>query len=218
MSGPERLAGLAAAERLEILGHVPVSPADGLAQAEGTLALLGPAEPGYWAHLAAQPEWRDGAPDPVDRWSRRVITRIAGEIGATAVFPFGGPPWHPFFTWALRSGRTWQSPVRLLVHDRQGLMVSFRGAVLLAGAPAPAAETSRTPCQTCADRPCLAACPAGALSGAGYDVPACHAYLDSPAGKSCLDEGCAVRRACPVSQAYGRLAMQSSYHMRQFHP
>ena len=70
-------------------------------------------------------------PDPVDRWSRRVIGRLACDLGAKALFPFGGPPYHPFYQWALRTGRAWESPVRLLVHDTQGLMVSFRGALAL---------------------------------------------------------------------------------------
>jgi len=29
--------------------------------------------------------------------------------------------------------------------------------------------------------------------------------------------GCLVRRACPVSGGYARLAEQSAYHMGQFH-
>jgi hypothetical protein len=94
------------------------------------LLLLGPKEPGFWAHLKSQPEW-DGAPDPVDRWSRRVIGCIACDLGAKALFPFGGPPYHPYYQWALRTGRVWDSPVRLLVHAGQGLMVSFRGALAL---------------------------------------------------------------------------------------
>jgi len=56
-----------------------------------------------------------------------------------------------------------------------------------------------------------------AFTEAGYDVPACHAFLDTSAGQDCLTTGCAVRRACPVSQSYGRVPEQSAYHMRQFH-
>lgn len=72
------------------------------------------------------------------------------------------------------------------------------------------------PCETCA-APCLTACPVGALTGAGYDLPACHAFLDRPEGAECLSAGCLVRRACPLSQSYARLPEQSGYHMRQFH-
>lgn len=216
MSDLAALAARAADDRLELLGYCPVRPEDGLSVTDGTIVLLGPAEPGFWAHVTAQPEWTDGRPDPVDHWSRRTIGRIACDLGAKAVFPFGGPPWRPFYTWALRSGWAWTSPVTLLVHRTQGLMVSFRGAVVLPGA-LPPAEPERSPCDSCAGRPCLSACPPGALTGAGYDVPACHDFLDGPAGESCRNGGCLVRRACPISQGYGRLARQSAYHMGQFH-
>lgn len=185
----------------------------GLPEGTRTLVLIGPAEPGFWPHLLAQPEW--SGPDPVDRWSRRVIGQIACDFGAKALFPFGGPPWHPFHEWALRSGQAWQSPVRLLVHARQGLMVSYRGALALHSAldlPPPAPR----PCDTC-PAPCLAACPASALTGAGYDLPACHAFLDCDQGASCMDGGCLVRRACPLSATYARMPEHSAYHMRMFH-
>lgn len=211
------IAQRAGAERLAVLGVLHLAPDDGLAERLQSLVLLGPAEPGFWAHLTASPEWQDGAPDPVDRWSRRVIGRLACDLGAKAIFPFGGPPHHPFYRWALRSGRAFASPVTLLVHDRAGLFVSYRGAIALEqrlDLPPPAPN----PCDDCEDKPCLAACPAQALTAQGYDVPACHAYLDRVEPSACLSGGCLVRRACPVSQAYGRVQEQSAYHMRLFHP
>jgi epoxyqueuosine reductase len=170
----------------------------------------------WWETVTASPEWRDGAPDPLDRWSKRVLGAIACRFGGTALFPSDGPPWPPFPRWALATGRVWQSPVRLLVHAEAGLWVAFRGALALPfEVPLPPAAR---PCDACPGRPCLAACPAGALTGAGYDVPACRAYLDSPPGADCMAEGCAVRRACPVSQSHARLPAQSAYHMSRFHP
>jgi len=208
-----RIAALLGRNRLAPFGAFHCGAEDGLAP--GTLVLTGPDEPGFWAHVTASPEWLDKAPDPLDRWSRRVIGAAARELGAEALFPFGGPPWQPFHRWALRSGRAWESPVRLLVHDRAGLMVSYRGALLLPRRldlpPVPPC-----PCDTCT-RPCLTACPAGALTGTGYDLPACHDFLDRPGGHDCMSRGCAVRRACPVSQGYGRLDEQSAWHMRRFH-
>ncbi len=206
-----------AAERLAVLGGFHPTPDDDLPPGTGTLLLIGPDGPGFWSHFAAAPEATDGQPDPMDRWSARVIGRIASDIGATALFPFGGPPHRPFYTWALRTGRCHPSPVALLVHDEAGLFVSFRGALALSEwldlPPAPL-----NPCDTCIDRPCLAACPVGALTGADYDLPACHAYLESAAGQDCMAAGCAVRRACPVSARHGRLPAQSAFHMRNFHP
>ena len=200
---------------LEVLGGFAVKEGEaGFPAGTRTLLMIGPKEPGFWPHLQAQPEWN--GPDPVDRWSRRVIGRVACDLGAKALFPFGGPPYQPFYSWALRTGRVWDSPVKLLVHATQGLMVSFRGALALAQTiplPAPAVE----PCGGCA-KPCLAACPAGALTGAGYDVPLCHAHLSQPAGTDCMTRGCLVRSTCPAGAGYARMPSQSAYHMRQFHP
>jgi len=179
-----------------------------------SLVLLGPDEPGFWDHVTATPEFADGAPDPLDRWSRRVIGALAGELGARALFPFGGPPWHPFIGWARRSGRAWPSPVGLLVHDTAGLMLSYRGALALPERIALPPEGVR-PCDSCADQPCRNACPVAALGPDGYDVPACKADLDRP-GNDCMARGCAVRRACPVSRLHGRAEAQSAFHMGYF--
>lgn len=214
MSGLAEIAARLAEHRLAVMGGFHPAPEDGAPPGTQTLLLVGPAEPGFWAHLTVQAEWLDGAPDPVDRWSRRILGRLACDLGAKAVFPFGGPPFAPFQRWAKATGRAWESPVRLLVHDVAGLMVSYRGALALkARLDLPA--TGPRPCDSCA-APCLTACPAGALTGAGYDVPACHAHLDRD-GQACLSGGCLVRRACPLSASYGRVAEQSAYHMRQFH-
>lgn len=204
-----------AEHRLEVLGGFTLTQdEDDLPAGTRTLLLIGPAEPGFWPHLTAQPEW-DGTPDPVDRWSRRVIGRLACDLGAKALFPFGGPPYHSFYRWALRTGQVWDSPVRLLVHARQGLMVSFRGALALKEAIDLSPPATR-PCDTC-PAPCLTACPVKALTDKCYDLPACHRFLDQPEGQDCMTSGCQVRRACPLSQSYARLPEQSGYHMRQFH-
>ena len=54
------------------------------------------------------------------------------------------------------------------------------------------------------------------LTPAGYDVPVCRAFLATEPGQINLTQGCAVRRACPVSQSFARLPAQSAYHMAQF--
>lgn len=181
----------------------------------GTLILLGPDEPGFWPAFTQSPEYNDGQPDPMDRWSSRVISQMAQDLGATAFFPFGGPPWHPFIRWAQDSGQAWASPVQLLVQQDTGLFISYRGAlgfthrITLPTAPAQA------PCVACSS-PCLKICPVDALGAHGYDVPTCKAYLRTKAGQDCLKNGCAVRRACPISQSYGRLPEQSAFHMSAF--
>ena len=144
-----------------------------------------------------------------------MIGALAEGLGAlAAVFPFGGPPFAPFTAWARASGRAWVSPVGLLVHAERGLLVSYRGALALAprlALPPPAAR----PCDACA-RPCLDACPVGRARAAGYDLAACHGWLDAAAGRDCMRRGCAVRRACPVGRG-SQPAAQSAFHMAAFH-
>ena len=62
-------------EPLDIFGALHTVPEDGLG--DGTVVLLGPREPGFWTTFTASPEWQDGAPDPMDRWSTRVINAAA---------------------------------------------------------------------------------------------------------------------------------------------
>lgn len=182
-----------------------------------SLVLIGPLGGDlWWGRVTASPEWRDGAPDPMDRWSKRHLGALAARFGGAALFPSDGPPWPPFFRWALDSGRIWQSPVGMLVHADQGLWLSFRGALALPFAVDLPEATN--PCLTCADQPCKAACPVNALSPKAYDTAACHAHLDRPAGQDCLTTGCAARRACPAGKSHARLPEQSHYHMSRFHP
>ena len=232
-----RLAALtraAAAHRLTVSGIVSVMPGDGLPPRIRSVVLLSPDEPAFWPHVTAQPEFGDGAPGPLDRWSRRVIGALACDLGGKAWFPFGGPPWRPFTAWALRSGQAFTSPVGLLVHATRGLFISWRGAIGLeealsptftrtlapaladSSAPALADTPAQRPCDTCA-APCMAACPVDAFAGGRYDVAACHAYLDTGPGADCLTGGCRVRRACPVG-AGNRQAAQAAFHMKAFHP
>ncbi len=199
---------------LDVFGAFHTRPEDEIGT--GTLVMLGPREPGFWAHVSECAEFQGGKPDPLDRWSERVISRLAKELGGAAHFPFGAPP-KPFTTWAMRTHRAWSSPVVLLVHDTAGLMVSYRGAVLipeLLDLPA----TGPRPCETCEDMPCLTACPVSALTAQGYDLDRCHSFLDAGAGADCMGGGCAVRRACPAGAGYARVAAQSAYHMERFHP
>lgn len=207
--------GEARAHHLDIFGAFHCSEEDGTPKGAKVLLLLGPHEPSFWAHVTGSPEFSDGRGDPMDRWSERVISDLALRFNGTPLFPFGEPPFQPFIGWALKSGQAWQSPVSLLVHARAGLMVSYRGALALPY-PIDLPEPAENPCPSC-DKPCLTACPSGALTAAGYDVPKCHAYLNTPDGFANLTLGCGVRRACPVSQSYGRVEAQSAYHMSIFH-
>lgn len=181
----------------------------------GTRILIG-TDRQWWDIFRHSPEFEDGAKNPVDRWSKRILNALADQAGATAHFPSDGPPYAPFIAWAMSTGRFWQSPTGMMIHDRAGLMISIRGALEFA-TPFDDAVAGTSPCDICLDRPCVNACPVDALSDAqAYDVPACKAYLDTPEGLTCMTGGCHVRRVCPVSQAFDRPEAQSAFHMKAF--
>ncbi|KUF12493.1 hypothetical protein [Pseudoponticoccus marisrubri] len=210
------LGAAARASGLALRGALHPDPEDGAPEGTGTLVLLGPDEPAFWPIFTASPEYADGAPDPLDRWSRRVIGALAEAWDGTALFPSDGPPYAPFLRWAEASGQAWPAPVGLMVHAQAGLFISYRGALALpVMLDLPPAATH--PCPACA-QPCLTACPVGALGpGQAYDVPRCQAHVASPAGRDCREAGCRVRRACPVAQeGFQRLVAQSAFHMAAF--
>lgn len=182
-----------------------------------TIVLVGTST-SFWDHFQDTPEHSDAASNPVDRWSQRVMPLLMKAAGAQdVVYPFGGPPYAPFLSWAKQTGEAFDSPVGMLVHHRAGLMISYRGGLIFDGHLALPAMRPKNPCTKCVDRPCTAACPVDALSDTHvYDVPACKTFLGGAEGASCMSQGCAVRRACPVSQSFGRPTAQSAHHMRAF--
>ncbi len=191
-----------------------------------TLVMVGNAGPALWRAFANSPEFGT-LPDPLDRWSARVIEALAEAWGARALFPFGGPPHLPFVAWAKRAEPVAESPLGILIHPDYGLWHAYRGALAFAEALdlPPRAERPR-PCDSCADRPCLTACPVGAFRAAGaevagpgvadYDVSACADHLAVPAGADCMAEACRARRACPVGREYLYAPEQAAFHMTHF--
>ena len=213
----------AAREGLVLRGAFAPDVTDGVpALASGsaarTLVLFGNAGASLWASFKNSPEHGDGAPDPLDRWSRRIGEELAKRFGGQALFPFGGPPYHPFLRWARKAEALSSSPVGMLIHPEYGLWHAYRFALAFAEpleehAASPVADS---PCNACSTRPCLSACPAGAFTESGHRVERCIAYLESHPNAACWTGGCRVRHACPVGQAYCYLPAQAEFHMRAF--
>ena len=178
-----------------------------------TLVLAGNAGPRMWQAYAAA---RGESGMSLDQWSERVLTGLAARLGARAVFPFVRP-YLPFQRWAQRTGACHPSPLGLLIHPDYGLWHGYRGALLFAAALAlPPPDCRPSPCASCADRPCLSACPAGAFVSGAYDVPACARHLSAAPEPACMDIGCLARHACPVGRGYRYAPLQARFHMQAF--
>lgn len=210
----EELTGALATHGLVPRGAFHPGPGDEVPGEARTLVLVGNVGLAMWrAFAAARP---DGT-DPLDSWSRTVLERIAGRLGAVALFPFGGRPWLPFQRWAMRAEPVAPSPLGILIHPDYGLWHGYRGALAIPDRlPLPPRDGRPAPCASCAERPCLAACPVGAFADGGYDVESCSDWLRSPRGIDCLAGSCAARRACPVGRDHAYGPDQAEFHMRAF--
>ena len=198
-------------QHLFVAGQTATIESDGLPDA-GTILLISPNEPTFWDHFKASAEFQDGKPDAMDRWSKATLDPIAQRHGCQALFPSDGPPYPPFYSWALRTGRHWASPIAFLIHETAGLFTSFRGA-LFVPQTLPEKNAPEKPCNTC-PKPCETACPVDAFAD-GYDVTACKSFLPTDAGADCMQNGCKARRACPVGQGL-RIPEQAQFHMEAF--
>ncbi len=182
-----------------------------------TLVLAVACRESMWREFRASPEFGDGSPSPLDRWSRRVLDAVADDLDCVALYPFGGPPYWPFLSWAKLAGGLWQSPIGLSVHEEYGLWYSCRGALAFADdfdiLPP---RTTTAPCESCDGQPCTKACPVGAFQSGSYDVDRCAAHLSTTEGAECLNRGCLARRACPVGATYTHAPERAEFHMRAF--
>ena len=185
--------------------------------AVGTLVLVGNIGPSLWTAFAESSEAGDGAAHPLNRWTRRILDPIAAEIDAAPLYPFGGPPYLPFQRWAMRSEPVAPSPLGILIHPDYGLWHAYRGALAFGERLELPPRTERSPpCETCADRPCLSACPVNAFTAQGYDVRMCIDHISGLDGDECMSRGCLARRACPIGTEFAYDSAQATFHMQAF--
>ena len=212
----ERLVSRLTVEGLRVTGAFHPEPADGAPAGTGSLCLIGADGDRLWPVFAASPEIADGAADPLDRWSRRVLGQVAAELDAKALFPFDGPPYPPFPAWGGRAEGARPSPVGMLASGGRGLWISWRGALAFRDRLKIDANARMIdPCLDC-PAPCLTACPVGALGPGRYDVPACVAHASAAEGRACREAGCRVRHACPAGAGSAPPTTQLAFHMAAF--
>jgi hypothetical protein len=181
------------------------------------VALVGNVGADMWGHFSTAAEYRDGQPNPLDRWSRRVAADVCERFDLEAVFPFDGPPYLPFQRWAGSAEALEQSPLGLMMHPQYGLWHAYRFALLLPQTSVLATNQQMASiCDACSDKPCLNTCPVSAVTESGYNVPACIRYLKSHTDAPCHQHGCMARYQCPQGQNYRYHDAQSQFHLRAF--
>lgn len=165
----------------------------------------------FWQALRAS---RTGGPDPVDTFSTAVaetlLRRYLGDPPARLLYPSALPL--PLQQLGSLAGWSHPSPLGLGIHARFGTWFAYRAAILVA-APLPVSATRRqpSPCERCAEKPCIAACPGRALvAGGAFRLAACTRQRLAPASPCAAS--CAARLACPVGAEHRYSPEQIAYH------
>lgn len=90
-----------------------------------------------------------------------------------------------------------ESPFRIGINETWGSWFAYRALVLADTALLPTPPLAGdSPCAHCSARPCIGACPAGALVDGEFSLPQCIAYRRQP--DSCCRVTCVARTSCPV--------------------
>jgi epoxyqueuosine reductase len=156
--------------------------------------------------------------DPVDERAQAVVASWFRSSHPTALWEtvYPGPAHIPLGKLAQRVGWGSSSPLGLTINKTFGLWLAHRIVVLTdlefdAAIDGQRQATVEHPCDTCADTPCIAACPVAAVSlGASYDVETCARHRISD-DTNCAQQ-CLARNACPVGAEHQYGALQMDHH------
>ncbi len=205
MSSPAFAALDAAGLNLQAVFDVATLPADvraGLPRtAPRQLILVGHAGSGFWRALLQS---NTTGAHPMDDFSRHVVTAwLAGLTDMADVhWLYPGETAVGLQRLGQLAGWHHDSPFKVGVHPGWGSWFAYRAAVLAdTHLPVtPRAELLASPCRTCEGTPCVSACPARAMDGDGFSLPACLAHRTRP-DSSCATT-CLARLACPVGTQF----------------
>ncbi|HVN28954.1 MAG TPA: hypothetical protein VMT64_10735 [Candidatus Binataceae bacterium] len=154
----------------------------GIAPRTKSIIVIGNGGGAFWQsfkqHVEKNAGWtaRD---NPLDDFTRFVIERdvmpILSNVAHTVVYPFmsSGPTLN-FMEAGKAAGLSGPSIIGVVVHPTYGPWVAFRAAILIdVELDTPGEAYGFDPCPSCSARSCISACPAGAVTLSGWDIPKC---------------------------------------------
>jgi hypothetical protein len=233
IDAPAALAAVLAPHGLNVIGATPAAAYDAAVPADRALArlvpdarsmvVIGNGGGAFWdafqADCRAHPGHAD-VPDPLDAFTRRTVAAAVVAVGlpGPVLYPFDFPATPVSFVHLAEcAGLGRRSLLGVLLHPVYGPWLALRAAVavpFVAAAPRPA--DGFDPCPTCVERACVAACPADAVTAAGWDVPRCAGHRARP------DDPCAARCHarfdCVIGREHRYPAAALAYHQKRARP
>ncbi|ATX79086.1 hypothetical protein Ga0123461_0660 [Mariprofundus aestuarium] len=176
------------------------------------LILIGHGGRGMWEAVQAS-EFRENS-DPIDSFSiDRVERWFAGQVPAAdyeIIYP-ASKCIVPLQSLGRLAGWHHTSPFRIGINQAWGSWFAYRVAAL---ADTDFAPTDRmqlaSPCDSCVDKPCVSACPAGLLACGDFSLKGCIDYR--LVSESSCKARCLARLACPVASEHRYSTEQINYH------
>jgi hypothetical protein len=181
-----------------------------------------------WQTFQQSVFYKDQLPDPLDRWTRSVLEKLASKTGSGLALPFDSP-FPPFQEWAKRASGISNSPLGILMHPEFGLWFGLRG-VFFFEVNVENQEVNKliqlrisdeNLCDKCIEKPCLSHCPVNAFDKTGLNVETCFSHLEKTINLSfqpdCLSNGCVARDACPVGTHHKYCDEQLQFHMNSYY-
>jgi epoxyqueuosine reductase len=177
------------------------------------LVLLGHGGQQLWAALQ---KWGMKTADPVDHYTRAITRQFLHDY-------LGNPPdcWLypqtdylvPLQQLGALAGWSYPSPLGQGIHPEFGVWFAYRAAFLTTAELPLRLEPERpSPCASCTAKPCITACPVGAVQPDRFAIDGCARYrlrADSPCADRCL-----ARLACPFFPEHRYTLPQIQYHYR----
>jgi hypothetical protein len=187
---------------VDMAAALRAAAASGSATTVRQAILIGHGGPGLWSAVQAAEVPGD---DPIDDFTVGVVRRwIAAMLpGRDACVLYPGPARVGLQALGRIAGWHHDSPFMVGINQRFGSWFAYRALLVTDSDFRPGAPmTGDSPCVHCAARPCVAACPAGALGMAGerFDLERCIAYRSAD-GSRCAST-CIARTTCPVGSEH----------------
>jgi len=152
--------------------------------------------------------------NPIDDFSVRTVERWFAEQFPDTARQIIYPGDIPADLQALGRIAGWHhaSPFMLGINADWGTWFAYRVVLLAATDLEPTRPVEgKSPCARCADKPCIAACPAGAMDGGSFALDKCIGYRRQASSR--CKATCVARISCPVGSAhrYGDKQMRHAY-------
>lgn len=141
--------------------------------------------------------------DPIDDYVMQRVRRIFAHHLANKNYRIVYPGEAPVGLQQLGKLAGWHQPSPFMVgiDAEWGSWFAYRAVILADTDFLPVLPVDRSkPCLSCADQPCLSACPAGAVTTEAFALDKCLAYRQS-ADAACQFT-CLARIACPVGREH----------------